>query len=51
MHFKQDMLKDGGEYITTESKLKRIDDTGTKLILEENQTILIEDIYSMNICK
>ncbi len=51
VYFTPDMLKDGGEYITAEGRFKKIDNTGAKIVLYDNQTILIDDIYSISICQ
>ncbi len=48
-HFVPDEMKSGGEYVTSEGMVKKIDEFSHKLIMEDNREILINKIIDISI--
>ena len=62
LDFKQQMLmdridehpdgkKDGGRYVTTTGRLKRIDEVERVLVMEDKTTVPLDDIISIDECR
>ncbi|MBR1926558.1 MAG: hypothetical protein IJ840_02220 [Bacteroidales bacterium] len=47
-YFKEDMKKEGGEYVDISGRLKKIDLYTRTLILENGMAIPVDDIYSLS---
>ena len=49
VHFVKDKLKSGGEYLSQDVTVKRLDEDNHELILSDGNTIEIDDIMSLSI--
>ena len=49
-HFKEDLLKEGGEYMTEAVRVRKIDPYGRGLLLTDGRLILFEDVIAMEDC-
>ena len=49
-HFKEDLRKEGGEYVTEKCRVRKIDPYGRGLILTDGRMILFEDIIALEEC-
>lgn len=48
-YFEKDSKKEGGKYIKTEGKIKKIDDYQKAIYMDNNQKILLDNIININI--
>lgn len=48
-YFEEDLHKEGGTYITVTGTVKKIDEVGRRLVMEDNRKIIFQDIYALNI--
>lgn len=48
-YFEPDLLKDGGDYLTRQSVVKKIDENNRVLIFEDGNSILMDAIVQMDI--
>ena len=49
--FQPDGKKDGGRYVTTTGRLKRIDEVERVLVMEDKTTVPLDDIISIDECR
>ena len=49
-HFKEDLRKEGGEYMTEAVRVRKIDPYGRGLLLTDGRLILFEDVIAMEEC-
>ena len=49
-HFKEDLRKEGGEYVTETVRVRKIDPYGRGLLLTDGRLILFEDVIAMEDC-
>lgn len=49
-HFKEDLRKEGGEYVTEVARIRKIDPYGRGMILTDGRLILFEDIIALEEC-
>jgi len=49
-HFKEDLRKEGGEYMTEAVRVRKIDPYGRGLFLTDGRLILFEDVIAMEEC-
>ena len=50
-YFINDSKKSGGEYVTAEGRVEKIDDYERMVILSDERTINIDEIFSLEICE
>lgn len=50
-YFIHDSKKSGGEYVTAEGRVEKIDDYERMVILSDERTINIDEIFSLEICE
>lgn len=48
-YFEKDSKKEGGKYIKTEGKIKKIDDYQKAIYMDNNKKILLDNIININI--
>lgn len=48
-HFVKDLLKDGGEYVTTRGYVKKIDVLKKLIVMDDEKVISIEDIIEIHL--
>ena len=46
--FQPDGIKDGGRYVTTTGRLKRIDEVERVLVMEDKTTVPLDDVISID---
>ena len=49
--FQPDGKKDGGRYVTTTGRLKRIDEVECVMVMEDRTTVPLDDIISIDECR